>query len=38
MQVIPATKNAVLEVDLVAGRIVVADWLLNLEEATDKDS
>jgi len=30
---IPATKDAVLTVDLDAGRIVVADWLLTVEEA-----
>jgi 16S rRNA processing protein RimM len=30
---IPATKDAVLTVDLDARRIVVADWLLTMEEA-----
>jgi 16S rRNA processing protein RimM len=30
---IPATKDAVVEVDLEAGRVVVADWLLQVEEA-----
>ena len=30
---IPATKEAVLAVDLDAGRVVVADWLLVVEEA-----
>ena len=30
---IPATRDAVLTVDLDAGRIVVADWLLTVEEA-----
>jgi 16S rRNA processing protein RimM len=30
---IPATRDAVLTVDLDAGRIVVADWLLAVEEA-----
>jgi len=30
---IPATKDAVLTVDLDAGRIVVADWLLTVDEA-----
>jgi 16S rRNA processing protein RimM len=30
---IPATKDAVVSVDLDAGRIVVADWLLTVEEA-----
>jgi len=29
---IPATKDAVVSVDLDAGRIVVADWLLTVEE------
>ena len=32
-QLIPATRDAVLEVDLAAGRVVVADWLLEVEEA-----
>ncbi|HEX9362640.1 MAG TPA: ribosome maturation factor RimM [Candidatus Dormibacteraeota bacterium] len=32
---IPATKDAVLEVDLSGGRIVVADWLLRFEDAQD---
>lgn len=32
---IPATKDAVLEVDVVAGRVVVADWLLQVEDAKD---
>lgn len=30
---IPATRDAVLDVDLVAGRVTVADWLLNVEDA-----
>jgi 16S rRNA processing protein RimM len=30
---IPATRDAVVKVDLEARRIVVADWLLNVEEA-----
>jgi 16S rRNA processing protein RimM len=30
---IPATKDAVLKVDLDAGKVVVADWLLVVEEA-----
>ena len=30
---IPATKDAVLTVDLEAGRVVVADWLLTVEES-----
>ena len=32
---IPATKDAVLEVDLTGGRVVVADWLLDVEDAKD---
>ncbi len=32
---IPATKDAVLEVDVAAGRVVVADWLLQVEDAKD---
>lgn len=32
---IPAVKDAVLEVDLAAHRVVVADWLLNEEDARD---
>lgn len=32
---IPATNNAVLEVDLDGGKVVVADWLLNVEDAKD---
>ena len=31
---IPATKDAVESVDLAAGRIVVADWLLAVEDAS----
>jgi 16S rRNA processing protein RimM len=30
---IPATKDAVVEVDIRAGRIVVADWLVQVEDA-----
>ncbi len=30
---IPATKDAVVKVDLDAGQVVVADWLLQVEEA-----
>ena len=30
---VPATKDAVLEVDLTSGSVVVADWLLDVEEA-----
>ena len=32
---IPATKDAVLEVDLGNGKVVVADWLTRVEEAKD---
>lgn len=32
---IPATKDAVLEVDLGGGRVVVADWLVQVEDAKD---
>jgi len=32
---IPATKDAVLEVDLETRRVVVADWLVSVEEARD---
>ena len=32
---IPATKDAVLEVDLSAGKVVVADWLVKVEDAKD---
>jgi 16S rRNA processing protein RimM len=32
---IPATKDAVLEVDVSGGRVVVADWLIRFEEAKD---
>ncbi len=31
-QLIPATREAVVEVDLAAGRVVVADWLLDVED------
>jgi 16S rRNA processing protein RimM len=34
---IPATKDAVLQVDVAAGRVVVADWLLKNEDAKDKE-
>jgi 16S rRNA processing protein RimM len=30
---IPATRDAVVKVDLEAGQVVVADWLLQVEEA-----
>jgi 16S rRNA processing protein RimM len=32
---IPATRDAIVSVDLPAGQIVVADWLLNVEDAQD---
>ena len=32
---IPATKDAVVEVDVSAGRVVVADWLVKVEDARD---
>jgi 16S rRNA processing protein RimM len=32
---IPATKDAVVEVDVDAGRVVVADWLVKVEDAKD---
>lgn len=32
---IPATKDAVVEVDVDAGRVVVADWLVKVEDARD---
>ena len=32
---IPATKDAVVEVDLPGGKVVVADWLLKTEDAKD---
>jgi 16S rRNA processing protein RimM len=30
---IPATRDAVVEVDVAGGRVVVADWLVQLEDA-----
>jgi hypothetical protein len=30
---IPATKDAVVEVDVTGGRVVVADWLVQVEDA-----
>jgi 16S rRNA processing protein RimM len=30
---IPATKDAVVEVDVAGGRVVVADWLVQVEDA-----
>jgi len=32
---IPATKDAVVQVDVHAGRVVVADWLVQVEDARD---
>jgi len=32
---IPATKDAVVQVDVDAGRVVVADWLFQVEDARD---
>ena len=32
-QLIPATREAVLDVNLESGRVTVADWLLQVEEA-----
>ena len=32
---IPAVKDAVLEVDLAGGRVVVADWIVDHEDARD---
>ena len=34
---IPATKDAVIEVDIAGGRVVVADWLLRIEDARDSN-
>lgn len=34
---IPAVKDAVVEVDIVGGRVVVANWLLNYEDARDSN-
>ena len=34
---IPATKDAVVEVDIPGRRVVVADWLLNTEDARDSN-
>jgi 16S rRNA processing protein RimM len=35
-QLIPATRDAVLSVDLEARRVVVADWIFKVDEARDK--
>ena len=32
---IPAVKDAVLEVDVAGGRVVIADWILDHEDARD---
>jgi 16S rRNA processing protein RimM len=32
---IPATRDAIVDVDLAGRRVVVADWLLNVEDARD---
>ena len=32
---IPATRDAILDVDIPGGRVIVADWLLNTEDAKD---
>jgi 16S rRNA processing protein RimM len=32
---IPATANAIVDIDLAAGQVVVADWLLNVEDARE---
>jgi 16S rRNA processing protein RimM len=32
---IPATKDAVVEVDVEGGRVVVADWLVRVEDAKE---
>ena len=32
---IPATRDAIVSVDVPAGQVVVADWLLNVEDAQD---
>lgn len=36
-QLIPATRDAVLSVDLDASRVVVADWIFKVEDAKDKN-
>jgi 16S rRNA processing protein RimM len=32
---IPATRDAIVSVDLSAGQVVVADWLMNVEDANE---
>ncbi|HET9783114.1 MAG TPA: ribosome maturation factor RimM [Candidatus Dormibacteraeota bacterium] len=34
---IPATQDAIVNVDLSAGRVVVADWLMNIEEVRESN-
>jgi 16S rRNA processing protein RimM len=34
---IPATRDAIVAVDLDKGRVVVADWIFKFEEAKDRD-
>jgi 16S rRNA processing protein RimM len=34
---IPATKDAIVEVDVKGGRVIVADWVFRFEEARDKN-
>ena len=34
---IPATADAIVDVDLGGGRVVIADWLLNVEDATERN-
>lgn len=34
---IPATRDAIVNVDISAGRVVVADWLLNIEDVPESN-
>ncbi len=34
---IPATQDAIVEVDVAGGKVIVADWLLKIEDAQDND-
>jgi 16S rRNA processing protein RimM len=36
-RLIPATKDAIVEVDVDGGRVVVADWVFTFEEARDRN-
>jgi ribosomal 30S subunit maturation factor RimM len=36
-RLIPATKDAVVAVDLAARRVVVADWVFRFEDARDRN-